>query len=152
MNSFFEKYSTDRVAEEEGQWVEFGGGVEVQVRRLNCDKSKKVRRKLEKPYVKRFRNMEMPDDIQELLLNQQIAKAVVVAWKGVPNPDNPSEWLACTEDNVLRMVNEFPDFRDEILQASMERATFQNEDLKAAEGNSQTFSDGSSDQNLQTLT
>lgn len=133
---FFSRYSTDKTAEEDGQWVNYGDGLEVKIRRLNSAKSKEVRRRLEKPYVKQFRGADIPDSIQEMLLNQQLAKAIVVDWKGVPDPENPDKPLACTEENILSMIQQFPDFRDDILTASMERATFQREDQKAAEGNS----------------
>src|ERR1043166_2259135 len=88
---FFDRYSTDKVAEEEGQWVDFGDGIKVQLRRLNCKKSRDVRRRLEKPYAKQFRGQDIPDEIQERMLNAQLAKAVIVGWEGVPNPDNTSE-------------------------------------------------------------
>lgn len=138
MPSFFDRYATDKSMEEEGTWVDYGDGLKVQVRRLNSTKSRDVRRKLEKPYVKQFRGQDMPDSIQEQLLNNQIAKAIVVSWEGVPNPDNPKEKLPCSEENVMMMITRYPDFRDDILAASMERATFQKEDLKAAEGNSKS--------------
>lgn len=135
MANFLDRYSTDKDAEEAGVWVDFGDGIEVQLRRLNSNKSKEIRRKLEKPYAKQFRGQDMPETIQEDLLNKQIAKAIIVDWKGVPDPAKPESPLACSEEAVLDMIRKFPDFRDEILQASMERATFQKEDQKAAEGN-----------------
>lgn len=138
MTSFFDRYSTDKIAEEDGQWVDFGDGIKVQIRRLNSAKSREVRRKLDKPYSKQFRGGDLPDSLQESILNQQIAKAIVVSWEGVPDPDKPSEMLPCTEDNVLRMVRDYTDFREEILTASMERATYQKEDLKDAEKNSKS--------------
>lgn len=136
MPSFLDRYSTSKDLEEEGVFVDYGDGLKVKLRRLNSVKSRDIRRKLEKPYVKQFRGQDMPDSIQEQLLNNQIAKAIVVDWEGVPNPDSPEEMLPCTEENVMLMITRFPDFRDDILAASMERATFQKEDQKAAEGNS----------------
>ncbi len=138
MANFLERYKTDRDLEDTGVFVDYGDGLKIKMRRLNSAKSKEVRRKLEKPYAKQFRGQEMPDSIQEMLLNHQIAKAIVVDWEGVPDPENPDKQLACTEENVLMMVEQFPDFRDDILAASMERATFQREELKAAEGNSKS--------------
>lgn len=136
MADFFSRYSTDKNAEEDGVWVDYGDGLKIKIRRLNCAKSKEIRRKLEKPYVKQFRGADMPESIQEMLLNQQLAKAIVVDWEGVPNPESPEKALECSEANVLMMIQKFPDFRDDILTASMERATFQREDMAAAEGNS----------------
>jgi hypothetical protein len=136
MASFLERYSTDKKLEETGTWVDYGDGVRVQIRRMNSLKSREVRRKLEKPYTKGFRGQDLPDTLQEELLNKQVAEAIVVDWKGVPNPDNPKELLPCTPENVLKVVTAFPDFRDDIVAASMERATFQHEELKEAEKNS----------------
>lgn len=142
MTSFLERYRTDKSLEEDGTWVDYSDGLMVCVRRLNSAKSKEVRRKLEKPYSKAFRGQDMPESLQEELLNKQLAEAIVVDWKGVPNPDKPEEMLPCTRENVLRMVTDFPDFRDDILAAAMERATFQKEEIKAAEKNSKSSSAG----------
>jgi hypothetical protein len=143
MANFLDRYTTDKSLEDDGIWIDYGDGLKVKMRRLNCQKSKDVRRKLEKPYAKQFRGTDMPDSIQEQLLNKQIAKAIVVDWEGVPNPESPAEMLPCTEDNVLMMMEKFADFRDDILAASMERSTFQREQLTAAEGNSSSSSSGS---------
>lgn len=135
MAGFLDRYSTDKSAEEEGQWVDFGDGIRVQIRRLNSKISKDFRRKLEKPYASQFRNREMPESLQEELLNKQVANTIVVAWEGIPDPADPKKMLACTPDSVLGVMEKFPDFRDDILTASMERTTFQKEQLKAAEKN-----------------
>jgi hypothetical protein len=135
MADFLSRYATDKDLEESGMWVDYGDGLKVQVRRLNCTKSKDVRRKLEKPYAKQFRGQDIPDSIQEMLLNHQMAKAIVVNWEGVPDPEKDGDMLPCTEENVLMMVEKYPDFRDDILSAAMERATFQREETKASEKN-----------------
>ena len=137
MPSFLERYKTNKDLEEGGVWVDYSDGLQVCVRRMNSLKSRETRRRLEKPYTKGFRGQDMPETLQEELLNKQLAEAIVVDWKGVPDPDNPDKMLPCTPENVLKVVQAFPDFRDDILSASMERATFQAEELKAAEGNSQ---------------
>lgn len=146
MPSFLERYQTDRELEDGGVWVDYGDELMVCVRRINSAKSREVRRKLEKPYARAFRNQDMPESLSEELLNKQVAEAIVVDWKGVPDPDDNTKMLPCTPENVLRMVKEFPDFRDDILTASMERATFQKAELEDAEGNSSSSSSGSSEQ------
>lgn len=145
MSGFFDRYNTDKGLEEEGVWVDYGEGLQVKIRRLNSKASRDCRRKLEKPYAAQFRQREMPDSLQEKLLNQQVAKAIVVDWKGVPNPDKPDQMLDCTEENILKVIEDerFKDFRDDILTASMERTTFEKEQRKVAEKNSQSVSSGS---------
>src|SRR5688572_25956454 len=120
MSKFLERYATNKNLEESGVWVDYGDGVEVQIRRMNSAKSRETRRRLEKPYTKGFRGQDMPESLQEELLNRQLAEAIVVDWKGVPDPDNPEQMLPCTPENVLKVVTAFPDFRDDIVTASIE--------------------------------
>jgi hypothetical protein len=128
MAGFRDRYNTDKNLEEEGVWVDYGDGLKVKVRRLSSKTSRDVRRKLEKPYSAQFRNREMPDALQEELLNKQVAQAIVLDWEGVEDPDGKDgAMLPYSQDNVLRMVKEFPDFRDDILTAAMERSTFEKE-------------------------
>ena len=138
MAGFFDRYSTNKDLEESGVWVDYGDGLRIQIRRINSKFSRDTRRKLEKPYSTQFRGREMPDSLQEELLNKQISQAIVVDWEGVPNPENEKEMLPCTPENVLMMVMKFNDFRDDILTAAMEKTTFQKEAEKAAEKNSKS--------------
>lgn len=138
MADFMDRYATDKNLEEEGVWVDYGEGLKVKVRRLNSKHSRQLRRKLEKPYATQFRGREMPESLQEELLNKQLAGSVVVDWEGVPNPDNTTEMLPCNPENILLMVSRFNDFRDDILTAAMEKTTFQKEDEKVKEKNSKS--------------
>jgi hypothetical protein len=135
MAGFLDRYNTDRSLEEDGVWVDFGDGLKVQVRRLTSKKSREFRRKLEKPYTAQFRNREMPDSLQEELLNKQVSGVVIVNWEGVANPDKPSEQLEFSPDNALTMCQKFPDFRDDVLTAAMERTTFEKEQRENARKN-----------------
>lgn len=148
MSKFSERYNTDKDAEENGQWVDFGDGIRVKVRRLNSKHSQEVRRKLEKPYVATYRNREMPASLQEELMIKQLSQSIIVDWEGVEDPShNPAEgepqrMLTCTPENILTIVSQFKDFRDDVTTASMERATFQKEDRLEQEGNSGNVSSG----------
>jgi len=135
MGKFTDRYATNKVAEEEGQWVDFGDGIEVKLRRLNSEASREVRRKLEKPYEGQYRTRPMPDSLNEELLIKQLAQCIVVDWKGVENPDQDGQFLPCTPENVTMIVTRFKDFREDITTASMTQATFQGELKKQSEGN-----------------
>jgi hypothetical protein len=135
MAGFLNRYNTSRDLEEEGVWVDFGDGLKVQVRRLTSKASREFRRKLEKPYTAQFRNREMPDSLQEELLSKQVAGVVIVNWEGVDNPEKPTEQLPFSTDNALMMCQKFPDFRDDILTAAMERTTFEKEQRENARKN-----------------
>lgn len=137
MGKFSERYATDTKIEEDGQWVDFGEGVKVKVRRLNSKFSRDVRRKLEKPYTAMYKGRDMPDSLQEELMIKQLAQGIVVDWEGVEDPDTDKP-LPFSSDNAMKVFVAYKDFRDDIVTASMERATFQREEQKAAEGNSKS--------------
>jgi hypothetical protein len=109
--------------------------------RLTSKKSREFRRKLEKPYTAQFRNREMPDDSSGELLNKQVAGVVIANWEGVPNPDaRPRRRRAISQrcsSSAKRShdVQKFPDFRDDILTAAMERTTFEKEQREDARKN-----------------
>jgi hypothetical protein len=135
MGKFTERYATNKVAEEQGQWVDFGDGIKVKLRRLNSEASREFRRKLEKPYEGQYRTRPMPDSLNEELLIKQLAGCIVVDWEGVENPDNEKEFLPFSPENVTRMVTLFKDFREDITTASMTQATFQGELVEQNKGN-----------------
>lgn len=136
MSKFSERYKTNRSAEEDGIWVDFGDGIKVKIRRMNSQHSKDTRQVLEKPYAAAFRGREMPQSLQEELMNKQLAQSIVVEWEGVEDPTKEGKMLPFSQENVLRICAEVKDFRDDILTAAMERATFQTQILKESEGNS----------------
>lgn len=142
MSRFRDRYETDKTAENEGVWVDYGDGIQVKIRRVNCARSREYRRTLEKPYAKMMRSGDLPDSLSEELLNKQIAGVLVVDWKGVEDPRAPAPaegekptMLPFSQENVMFMITEYPDFREDILAASMEKATYQKAALKEAEGN-----------------
>lgn len=132
MSPFQKMFQTNRDLEEEGVVVDFGEGIKVKVARIQSDRSRAVRRRLEKPYRKRFQNNDLPEDVAENILVCQMAEAIILGWEGVTDRNgNP---LECTEGNIKKVLTDFPDFRDAVLQASIARETFleseQEEDLK----------------------
>lgn len=147
-SAFMNRYKTDREMEENGVWVDFGDGIQVKIRRANSKHSRDTRAKLEKPYAGQFRNREMPQSLQDEILIKQLAQSIVVDWKGVPDPSNPDSPnpFPCNEENVIKVMTQFPDFREDILTASVAQATFQRNLMADAEKNSRNVFVGTSDQ------
>lgn len=142
MASFTDRYATNKSQEEDGVWVDFGDGIKVKIRRMNSKHSRETRNKLEKPYAKQFRGQDYPLEIQENLFNLQLAHSIVIEWEGVPSPEDPKKMAGNTPDEKIAVFKAFPDFREDIAAASMERATFQDLTVKEAEGNSEKSSSG----------
>lgn len=132
MTTFYARYKTDKKLEEEGQWVDFGDGVKVKVARLNSERSIAARRKLEKPYSK-IRG-SIPESIQEEILTKQVAEAVIIAWEGVT--DERGKEIECTYENKVKILNEFKDFRFDVVTASVEAETFKAQQIEEISKNS----------------
>lgn len=133
MSGFLERYQTDKTAEEEGVWVDFGGNVQVKVARITSKKSKEVRRKLERPLVRKNRSDDLSVEQLEYLMTEQLAQAVIHDWKGVT--DDEGNELIFTVDNARAVLNKFPDFREDIATASLEKETYRTAALKDEMGN-----------------
>lgn len=142
MGKFTERYKTNTSMEEDGVWVDMGDGIKVKVRRLNSKHSQETRRKLEKPYAGQYRTRDMPASLQEELMVKQLAQSIIVDWEGVEDPQDDSKTLPCTPENVMLIMTQFKDFREDCVTASMTQATFQDVSVAEAEGNSEPASNG----------
>lgn len=127
--AFMKRYATNKTAEREGVEVDFGDGMFVTLVRMNHPDAKKTRRKLEKPYQ---RMSEIPDDIQEGILNQVMAQVIVRSWRGI---DFGNGEVPHSTENVVSVFKQFPDFRDDVATAALTRETFKTEDDEAAAKN-----------------
>lgn len=134
MSGFLERYQTDKNLEEEGVWVDLGGNVQVKVARITSRKSKEVRRKLERPMVRKNRSDELSIDQLEQLMTEQLAQAVIKDWRGVTDDDGVE--LPCTVENCRMILAKFPDFREDVATASLEKETFRTAALQEELGNS----------------
>lgn len=134
MSGFLERYQTDKNLEEEGVWVDLGGNVQVKVARITSRKSKEVRRKLERPMVRKNRSDDLSIDQLEQLMTEQLAQAVIKDWRGVT--DDEGNDLPCTVENCRTILTKFPDFREDVATASLEKETFRTAALQEELGNS----------------
>lgn len=127
MSNFRNRFKTNVDAEENGQPVDFGDGVEVTVRRLGAKFVQEAKRKLDKPYANLFKtnpNYELPQNIQEAQATKLLAEAIVVSWKGVTDEDGTE--LECTVENKMKIFSDrtLVDFKNNVLLASASSVTF----------------------------
>jgi hypothetical protein len=128
------RFATDENREEGGVWVDFGDDIRVKVRRFRSRKSIEVRKELDKPFADVVRRGTLPEGVAEDLLLKQMAKAIVADWEGVDLGDG--EVVPCTEGNSLVALKKFPEFREAILQVSIEADNYRAKVDEDAEKNS----------------
>ena len=133
MSSFLERYKTNKSFEEEGIWVDFGGGVKVRLTRASSNRSREVRRRLERQHARKMRNQDIPPEIMEKLLIEQLAQAIVLDWDGVTDLSGNS--VPCDEQHRRQVFTDFPDFREDVMSASLTKETFLDEVREEELGN-----------------
>ncbi len=138
------QFQTDSSKEEQGIWVDFENGVSVRIRRLSSKASVRAREEAEKPYKTRLRSGSMDDDTAELLAMHQLARGVISDWKGITEPvldkdgapildedGNPkNKDIPYSPDTAFEILSDdaLKDFRTELIQISLDRDAFKNEE------------------------
>jgi len=125
--SIYEAYGVDLNKESEGVWEDlaFLSGARVKIARFGNPESTKMMRRLRKPYEKALRaGRDLPDDKQEQILNQVIAKTIWLDWEGINVSNEKGEivHLPFSIENALKLLEDdrLKDLRDEI--GTMSRA------------------------------
>lgn len=127
-------YSFDKNAFEDGTWVDLGHGISVKVRSPQSAHSKAIRKKLEAPYAALTRGgKDLPEDISEKILIQQMAQSLIVDWKGVEDDNGP---IPATPENIARVLTQLQFFREDVASVIAQRDTYKSQVAEEDLGNS----------------
>lgn len=130
MSKFKERFAINPEVGENGQWVDFGDGIQVQVRRYSSKSVQELHRTLERPYAKIQKqnvNFEIPADVREKNIIKLLCDIIVVNWKGVTDIQS-GEPLECTLENKKKIFEDthLEDFRNQVFFASASSETFRD--------------------------
>jgi Na+/phosphate symporter len=105
----FSEFATDIESEENGRWFELGEGASIRLRSFQSKVSQDVREALEAPYLALKRaNKAIPSAEQETLLIKQMAKAIIVDWKGfMDDEDQEVAYSVKVAEEKLTSYREF---------------------------------------------
>jgi hypothetical protein len=118
-------FAIDEDKAENGTWFPLTKEISVKLRRFKSVVSQKARTEFMKPYIGLTRRgQELPDATSLEILIKQMAKGVIVDWKGVKAGDNE---LPCTYDNKVELLTALPELRDTIFSLAIEIETFKPE-------------------------
>jgi len=127
------EYGTDSKKEIEGVWEDFGDGCEVLIARIGNEEYSKYFQKISRPYKKQIRRDTLHEDKARELLVDSMAEKIVLSWKGLKED---GKLVPYTKKEAIRVLNEYKDFRDAIMEIAGEMETFKNIDDEDAEKNS----------------
>ena len=123
----FKKMRTDEKMETEGVWCDGPGDSKFLIARfMNKRQREWVAKNGSKLRISIQAGIDATEESQELT-KTAVAKFVLLDWKGVALDGNE---LAYTEENVLRLFSEVPEFYDLILTWAQDRTRFKEADIQ----------------------
>jgi hypothetical protein len=135
--SIFDICETDDEASENGKWFKDiffpDDGVEIKLRRFSSQKSVNYRTLLLKKYARHAKNDQFPPEIDQRMMIEQLAAAIIVDWKGIR--DREGKEIPYSQPAALQLCKML-DFRAPLIQRAMSMDGFRTEQRKEVEGNS----------------
>lgn len=139
--SIFDALETDTDASENGKWFkgdEIWGPklahVSIKLRRMTSKVALRVRRELEIKYAKyQDKKGEYPPEIDQRMLSEHMAQAIIVDWNGIIDRDGKE--IPFHKDAAFALCQKLPDFRGPLVQKSLMLDSFRTEAQDKVEGN-----------------
>lgn len=134
-------FETDEKLENEGAWIDIGGGALVCVARVGNKKYNEHFEKAIKPHRRQFRTGTMRTELMDEILIDTLAHTILLGWEGVEYKGEPIEYSVA---NAIMVMTDLKDFRALIAEIAGEMETFKREEDEDAAKNSDRSSDGDS--------
>lgn len=122
-------FKTDEKAEVEGVWIPYNSGLEVKVARFGNKKMQKHLRKQNTGHRTYGKNL---DDVSDEEVIELIADFILLDWKNLKDEDGKN--LPYSRENAIRALK-IKDFREEILEISMDRERYRIQKIENASKN-----------------
>lgn len=123
-------YGTDRNLENEGAWIDLGDGAKVKIARLT---NRSFREYLDKKRRTHRHAIEVggqaAEDLATRFATQGLARYVLLGWEGFAVDGVDLEY---TIQNAERVLDEFPDFRAQVMAIAADRANFRAQEVAEA--------------------
>lgn len=118
------EFKTNKELEEGGVWVDIGDGGSLKVARAGNKKALAHSRLVAKPHMAQITYGKLSDEVATELAVEVLAECILLDWKGMTEGGKP---LPYSKESAIRMLRDYPDFRDMVSQIANERKTFQRE-------------------------
>lgn len=117
-------YGTDKDLEKNGVWVEIDDGAQILVARTDNPRYRDMLRAELKPHKKKIQRGTLSQEFQEKLLMKVVAHTVLLDWKGITVKDKAVKY---SPEKALELLEEYPDFREDVMEAANTMETFRRE-------------------------
>lgn len=134
--SFYKIFGTDKNAETEGVWIDYGEAGRIKIARSG-GANKAYTNALQKMYKENRRQMEtdtMSDEVAERKVREIFVRHVIIDWEGVKDANGKN--MSCTFDNANKLLTDLPDLYRDLIQEAGKVSNFRAEALEADAKNS----------------
>lgn len=133
--SIYEKFATDKKAEQEGITLDYGDGMEIRIARAGGSNTKfesLIQSKLRK-YERLRQNDLLEIAVLRPIMREIYAEAIVLGWSGVTDRDGNN--LPFNKENAIQLFTDLPDLFEDIVVQSQRAALFRQTVLETEAGN-----------------
>lgn len=116
------EFGTDKSLELEGVWQELGDGASVLVARAGNRNHAEELKRLTAPYRRQISLGKLGAEVWEKISIESMASCVLLDWKGIKDD---GKVVPYSQANALRLLTDYPDFRDMISALANEMSAYQ---------------------------
>lgn len=134
-------FKTDAAKEQDGTWIDAGGGLRLKIARLGNPRYKECMRELTKPVTRQLRIGAVDDDQAKAIMRKGISRFVLLGWENLEDDNGkPIVYTPAKAEELLGL----DEFYKMVLELSQDVELFRISDVEDAQGNSQAVSVGTS--------
>jgi hypothetical protein len=122
----FSKFKTDKGAESEGVWVDLPEGLRLKIARLSNPKAANYLDDLRRPYLRAYRDGNLPLDTAKKFIIKTVAKYVLMDWDGLTEDDEKTH-IVYSEEKALELLESSDDFLNTVVGLAGDRDLFLEE-------------------------
>lgn len=115
------EFGTDKARETDGVWRDVGDGARLLIARANNPEYTAELRRLLKPHTVAVRRETIKADVLDPILTRALAVGVLKGWEGV---SIGGKALKYSEENALKVMTDYPDFRALVVELSEQREAY----------------------------
>ena len=133
MADLAKNYGPDKDAEMNGVWENLADDIRIKVARIGNPVYQKIWEREIRPYRAQMDRNLLSDEKSNEILTKVMAEAVLLDWENI---EYKGKKFPYTKENAIELLNEFPDFRADVMFLANQQATFRADEIETAEKNS----------------
>lgn len=138
--SLHSQFATDKKAEVDGVWVEYGANDDGSIPGFKISRMSKANKKytkaLEKatrPHRRAIELETMNNELAERIFMEVFVDTVLLEWKNIQAKDG--EELLLSKETAMKLFEDLPELYDDLQEKAKKASLFREETLEAEAGN-----------------